>query len=946
MSKLLHRLLLLALIPAPVGAEIVKGPYLQNVKTDGITIMWESDRPTVGIVQYGRTPGYGATAEEEEPRRIHEIVLTGLEVETLYHYQVLSGSDASPDRTFRTAVRADSPFHFVYYGDNKNGPHMHRTNAARISSEDPYLVLQCGDLVNRGDVYSQWERLFFTPARDLIDHVPIYPTLGNHERNAEHYFEYFSLPGEASGTESWYSFDYGNVHFVILNSNPNFMKEGSEQLDWLVQDLQGSRASWKFVSFHHPPFTAGGNYYTSRRLELKRLLHPIFERHGVDIVFNGHDHNYERSRPIASREGRRPVTYIVNGNGGTPMRYIGEREWTVISERVFGYTLVKMDGLRLELEAKTVDGRVIDDWVLDKGDPESDREYLAGVLAYESIHDPGEAIRLFEEGEDLVDLAEELDEMLAGGHHPREVASSLGLEFDPGEVGPPGERALFQAALEKFQKAFELDPTFVEALVEAGIMNLELGNEELAIAQFRQAIEIKPVYPDSYDELIGVYLEGGKREEAMRLARQWAQVEPDQADPMEAVAEIYLEQGRMEEAVVAYQRALQRVPSAWEIHVDLAALYENMGLAEQAETHLREAQKWIDAEETELLQSIRRRLERLRPAALRDLTKAEQDEPLPDAHALDSQARLATQPVGVDADDPALWIDPDDPSRSLVLGTDKAEAPGGSLFVFGLDGKIRQKVGPLDRPNNVDVEYGLLLDGKLADIAVVTERMRSRLRVFRVPPDGGELTDVSSEGGLKVFEGQPADWATPMGIALYRRPRDGAVFAIVGRKYGPREGHLWQYRLQDDGGGRVQAVKVREFGRYSGTKEIEAIAVDDALGYVYYADERHGIHKWHADPDHPEADRELALFGTEGFAGDREGIAIYSLRDGTGYIVCTDQRSERSEYRIYRREGTPGNPHDHSEVLKVVRGNADSTDGIEVTSTPLGPEFPSACWWP
>jgi 3-phytase len=93
----------------------------------------------------------------------------------------------------------------------------------------------------------------------------------------------------------------------------------------------------------------------------------------------------------------------------------------------------------------------------------------------------------------------------------------------------------------------------------------------------------------------------------------------------------------------------------------------------------------------------------------------------------------------------------------------------------------------------------------------------------------------------------------------------------------------------------VRAQKVREFGRFSGTKEIEAVAVDDELGYVYYADEGDGIHKYHADPDHPEAARELAHFGREGFQGDREGIAIYGLAGGRGYIVArTSFRATRS----------------------------------------------------
>ena len=117
--------------------------------------------------------------------------------------------------------------------------------------------------------------------------------------------------------------------------------------------------------------------------------------------------------------------------------------------------------------------------------------------------------------------------------------------------------------------------------------------------------------------------------------------------------------------------------------------------------------------------------------------------------------------------------------------------------------------------------------------------------------------------------------------------------------------------------------------------------MDDELGHVYYADEADGIHKWHADPENPDAARELAHFGRDGFRGDREGIAIYALPGGTGYIVCTDQLEQDSEYHLYRREGTASNPHDHSREIAVVRGGADATDGLEVTSRALGSALPA-----
>jgi 3-phytase len=300
---------------------------------------------------------------------------------------------------------------------------------------------------------------------------------------------------------------------------------------------------------------------------------------------------------------------------------------------------------------------------------------------------------------------------------------------------------------------------------------------------------------------------------------------------------------------------------------------------------------------------------------------------------------VATAQVTDDPDDPAIWVNRADPARSLVFGTNKVMAPTGALVAFGLDGAIRQVFAGLDRPNNVDVEYGLRVGGGLADIVVVTERLKNQLRVFRIAPDGSGFAEISSPGRLGVFKDRSGEEAAPMGIGLYRRPRDGAIFAILSSKAGPRDGYLQEYRLDDDGTGRVQATWVRTFGRFSGVSEIEAIAVDDDLGYVYYADEGDGIHKYHADPDRPDAGRELAHFGLAGFTADREGIAIYARDATTGYIVCTDQLDGNSEFHVFRREGAPGNPHDHSELLKVFAGGSDGTDGIEITAESL-PGFP------
>ncbi|GAB3912465.1 phytase [Larkinella knui] len=301
----------------------------------------------------------------------------------------------------------------------------------------------------------------------------------------------------------------------------------------------------------------------------------------------------------------------------------------------------------------------------------------------------------------------------------------------------------------------------------------------------------------------------------------------------------------------------------------------------------------------------------------------------PDSNAVIKPA-VVTQTVQYDSDDPAVWINPTDPSQSLILGTDKET--DGALYVFGLDGKIQPEkvVKNLKRPNNVDVEYGLQLNGKPTDIAVVTERLTHKLRIFSLP----DMKPVDG-GGLEVFVGETGDgFRDLMGIALYKT-KTGTIYAIVGRKNGPTNGsYLAQYRLEDNGTGTVKASLVRQFGLYSGKKEIESIAVDDELGYVYYSDEGQGVRQYFADPE--KGNNELALFAQTGFTEDHEGISIYKLTDTTGYILVSDQGANR--FHVFSREGTPQKPYEHS-LLKIVNVSTKQSDGSETVSVPLNSTF-------
>lgn len=287
-----------------------------------------------------------------------------------------------------------------------------------------------------------------------------------------------------------------------------------------------------------------------------------------------------------------------------------------------------------------------------------------------------------------------------------------------------------------------------------------------------------------------------------------------------------------------------------------------------------------------------------------------------------------TQPTPHDTDDPAIWINSKDATKSIIIGTDK-DTDGG-IYAYDLDGKIIKKSIVLKRPNNVDIAYGILINGKKTDIAVTTERETNKLRIFSLP----DLTPIDN-GGIDVFTGEAL--RDPMGISLYTRKKDNAIFAIVGRKTGPDGTYLWQYLLSDNGNGAVKGEVVRKFGSFSGKKEIEAIAVDNELGYIYYCDEQFGVKKYLADPEAKD-DKELALFGQKDFKADNEGIAIYKTGAKTGYILISNQQA--NSFMVYAREGADGNPNNHTLLAEIPTSTIEC-DGADVTNVNLGAKYPN-----
>ena len=278
-----------------------------------------------------------------------------------------------------------------------------------------------------------------------------------------------------------------------------------------------------------------------------------------------------------------------------------------------------------------------------------------------------------------------------------------------------------------------------------------------------------------------------------------------------------------------------------------------------------------------------------------------------------------------DTDDPAIWVHPKDPSKSIVFGTDKET--NGAIYAFDLNGEIidSMTIRNMERPNNVDIEYGFRLnDSTLTDILVFTEREKQQIRMFSVP----EMQPLDG-GGFPVFEDEKLlKNRLPMGIGLYKSPKDTTIYAIVGRKTGPKDGYLYQYALKSESMG-VASTFVRKFGTFSEVKEIEAIAVDDRNGYVYFSDEGVCIKKYYAEPG--MGNQEIACFGGEYFLEDIEGIAIASYPNRPGYLIVSNQ--QLGEFNIFSAED--------NSFIKAINLTTKETDGCEVVTVPLNAQFPN-----
>jgi predicted phosphodiesterase len=288
---------------APSGIRL---SWTQNATNSTITILWETDSSgNPNEVQYGLTSsceigtetGF-SFADSWGIYNTHQVELTSLSPNTKYFYKVSGDSgEWSSVYNFTTAPDSAINWTFLVAGDSRsNYDDWDSVVQAMAVNTEARLLFFGGDILSDFDTQSEWYE-WMNPAQQLISHVPFISNKGNHEDDStgdpwDNYLNTFAFPGN----EEYFSFDYGNAHFIVLNTEDT---SNSSQLSWLENDLQAASSDpsnpWIFVTFHKPPYGSGGH---DSDLDARANLVPLFRDYDVDVVFSGHNHFYQRTYPL------------------------------------------------------------------------------------------------------------------------------------------------------------------------------------------------------------------------------------------------------------------------------------------------------------------------------------------------------------------------------------------------------------------------------------------------------------------------------------------------------------------------------------------------------------------------------------------------------------------------------------------------------------------------
>lgn len=356
------------------GIAFLVQPYLQDAEPTSIKILWETSSGEESLVEWGLTPKLGKKIQGVAfdinfgPSRIHEVKLTGLKRFTEYYYRVRTGNISSDIFQFKTPPFANDneSFNILAMSDMQFDS-QNPDKFSEIVKEGilPYLkdeygeslpsnlamVMIPGDLVENGTKYEQWQNHFFKPSQTLFSNVPVYPVLGNHEKNSVFYFKYFSLPenGSPAYAEHWWFKDYGNTRIIGLNSNDGY-RDSKDQKEWLEKLLEETAKNedidFVFAQLHHPfkseLWIPGEEDFTG---EVVKLLENFTTKTGKpSIHFFGHTHGYSRGQ---SKDHKHLWVNVASAGGAIDNwgEFEGRDydEFTVTQDE-YGFVMVEIDG--------------------------------------------------------------------------------------------------------------------------------------------------------------------------------------------------------------------------------------------------------------------------------------------------------------------------------------------------------------------------------------------------------------------------------------------------------------------------------------------------------------------------------------------------------------------------------------------------------------------------
>jgi len=371
----------------PAVPALIAGPYLGDVTIHTAVVSWVTRGAGSLFVRYGEAGSEHVQAESEHTSTPagdwHVATLTGLVPGTAYRYG-LYGEDSQPVGPAASLSTAPPPgtdeFTFVVLGDSRPGNRDTaepttgaRRVAGQLALQAPAFVLHTGDLVAEGwrcdgvlSVWEQYLRTYFGLYNEILARTPFYVVPGNHDFASdscgrEVYIGVHALPRNAptGDEEEYYSFDWGNAHIVALDSEQS-SAPGSPQYNWLEQDLRQTTQRWKFVVLHYPPYSSGES---GSSVTVRENWVPLFEQYGVDLVFSGHNHTFERTCPIlhgACTTAEDGVVYFVSAGGGAVLHDVTGAWFSLAYDSVHHLLTVDVRGCRLVVTAIDSMGQVID----------------------------------------------------------------------------------------------------------------------------------------------------------------------------------------------------------------------------------------------------------------------------------------------------------------------------------------------------------------------------------------------------------------------------------------------------------------------------------------------------------------------------------------------------------------------------------------------------------